>query len=55
MLKAAQLHFDNGEYVFINIDLFSTCVSLVFFFFFSFILVIAGALFPPPPPSRGHC
>jgi len=26
MLKAAELHFDNGEYVFINIDLFSTFV-----------------------------
>jgi len=29
MLKAAELHFDNGEYVFINIDLFSTSVSLL--------------------------
>jgi len=28
MLKAAELHFDNGEYVFINIDLFSTFVYL---------------------------
>jgi len=26
MLKAAELHFDNGEYVFVNIDLFSTFV-----------------------------
>jgi atrial natriuretic peptide receptor A len=23
MIKAAELHFDNGEYVFFNIDLFS--------------------------------
>jgi len=28
MLEAAKLHFDNGEYVFINIDLFSTFVFL---------------------------
>ena len=32
MLKAAELHFDNGEYVFINIDLFSTSVSLLSLF-----------------------
>ena len=38
MLKAAELHFDNGEYVFINIDLFSTSVSLCLFL---------------PPPRQG--
>lgn len=26
MIKAAELHFDNGEYVFFNIDLFSRSV-----------------------------
>ena len=36
MLKAAELHFDNGEYVFINIDLFSTFVFLLCFFVYFF-------------------
>ena len=26
MIKATELGFDNGEYVFFNIDLFSRCV-----------------------------
>jgi len=26
MIKAHELNFDNGEYVFVNIDLFSRCV-----------------------------
>jgi len=38
MLKAAELHFDNGEYVFINIDLFSTSVYL-----FSFISLFSSS------------
>jgi len=26
MIKAHELNFDNGEYVFVNVDLFSRCV-----------------------------
>ena len=29
MIKVHELNFDNGEYVFINIDLFSRCPSLL--------------------------
>ena len=38
MIKAANLHFDNGEYVFINIDLFSRFFSLYYFIFSSVVV-----------------